>query len=83
MILDDRLTDEQELLLMCWCQFAQYETGKFSNNGLSTLEDLQIYLTERGLIDKSGVPTGGDAIDNDSDAEFDTVNAKFKGAITL
>lgn len=54
------MTNEQELLLDCWCQFASYQerdgVQKYSNMALSTLEGLEDYLQEKGLIDSNGVP---------------------------
>jgi len=51
-----RLYREQGLLLDCWCQWRYYnEQGDlYHAGGLSTLEDLEDYLKDHGLIDYRG-----------------------------
>ena len=43
-----------EVLLDVWYQFSYAASGKRHCGGLSTLEDVQCYLCERGIIDESG-----------------------------
>lgn len=50
-------TPEQELLLDCWVQWAYPgRDGTLWTAGLSTLGDLERYLSEHGLIDEKGQP---------------------------
>lgn len=56
------MTEEQRLLLDCWMQFSSEAqkneiSRKFRwSGGLSTLEDLQKYLFDNGIINGSGYP---------------------------
>lgn len=54
------MTEEQELLLDAWNQFAGYtdEKGnqKWWHNGLSTLEAIHEYLLRKELINVNGEP---------------------------
>jgi len=50
-------SEEQDLLLDCWMQFAiRSDDGRLWHGYLSTLEWLEAYLRRHGLIDEAGQP---------------------------